>query len=88
MNDFTIEEIHEALLALLPGVEWTMIGNTLDGLIYPDGVEPVSEEDVYNFINDKRNLNKSIKEAAIAHARSLGFTDEMIAVMYPGLAIS
>lgn len=23
--------------------------------------------------------------AALAHARSLGFTDEMIAVMYPGL---
>ena len=24
-------------------------------------------------------------DAAIAHAKSLGFTDEMIAVMYPGL---
>jgi hypothetical protein len=26
------------------------------------------------------------REAAIAHAKSLGFTDAMIAVMYPGLA--
>lgn len=26
------------------------------------------------------------RAAAIAHAKSLGFTDEMIAVMYPGLA--
>ena len=25
------------------------------------------------------------RTAAIAHAKSLGFTDEMIAVMYPGL---
>lgn len=27
------------------------------------------------------------REAAIAHAKSLGFTDEMIAVMYPGLTV-
>ena len=26
------------------------------------------------------------RDAAIAHAKSLGFTDEMIAVMYPNLA--
>lgn len=26
------------------------------------------------------------RDAAIAHAKSLGFTDDMIAVMYPGLA--
>lgn len=26
------------------------------------------------------------RDAAIKHAKSLGFTDEMIAVMYPGLA--
>jgi hypothetical protein len=28
------------------------------------------------------------RDAAIAHAKSLGFTDSMIAVMYPGLVIS
>lgn len=28
---------------------------------------------------------KQAQEAAIAHAKSLGFTDEMIAVMYPNL---
>mgnify|MGYP000659681512 CR=1 FL=1 len=27
------------------------------------------------------------RDAAIAHAKSLGFTDEMIAVMYPGLTV-
>ena len=26
------------------------------------------------------------RAAAVAHARSLGFTDEMIAVMYPGIS--
>ncbi len=26
-----------------------------------------------------------VRDAAIAHAKTLGFTDEMIAVMYPGL---
>lgn len=26
------------------------------------------------------------RAAAVAHAKTLGFTDEMIAVMYPGLA--
>lgn len=28
----------------------------------------------------------AVRDAAIAHAKSLGFTDAMIAVMYPGLA--
>jgi hypothetical protein len=31
---------------------------------------------------------KAARDAAIAHAKSLGFTDEMIAVMYPNLAPS
>jgi hypothetical protein len=31
---------------------------------------------------------RDARAAALAHARSLGFTDEMIAVMYPGLVES
>lgn len=31
-------------------------------------------------------VNAAAAAAAIAHAESLGFTDEMIAVMYPNLA--
>ena len=31
-------------------------------------------------------VNAAATAAAIAHAKSLGFTDEMIAVMYPNLA--
>ena len=34
---------------------------------------------------DKQAADKAARDAAIAHAKSLGFTDEMIAVMYPSL---
>ena len=34
---------------------------------------------------DKEAADKAARDAAIAHAKSLGFTDEMIAVMYPNL---
>lgn len=33
----------------------------------------------------KEAADKAAKEAAIEHAKSLGFTDAMIAVMYPNL---
>jgi hypothetical protein len=33
----------------------------------------------------KQTADAAARIAALAHARSLGFTDEMIAVMYPGL---
>ena len=35
---------------------------------------------------EKEAADKAAREAAIAHAKRLGFTDEMIAVMYPNLA--
>jgi phosphopantetheinyl transferase (holo-ACP synthase) len=34
---------------------------------------------------EKEAVDKAAREATIAHAKSLGFTDEMIAVMYPNL---
>jgi len=34
---------------------------------------------------DEVAAKEAAQLAAIAHAKSLGFTDEMIAVMYPGL---
>ena len=34
---------------------------------------------------DKEAADKAARDAAISHAKSLGFTDEMIAVMYPNL---
>lgn len=34
----------------------------------------------------KAEADAAARDAAITHAKSLGFTDEMIAVMYPNLA--
>jgi phosphopantetheinyl transferase (holo-ACP synthase) len=36
---------------------------------------------------EKEAADKAAREAAIAHAKSLGFTDAMIAVMYPNLTM-
>jgi hypothetical protein len=36
---------------------------------------------------DKEAADAIAREASIAHAKSLGFTDDMIAVMYPGLTV-
>ena len=35
----------------------------------------------------KAAADADARSSAIAHAKSLGFTDEMISVMYPGLTI-
>ena len=35
----------------------------------------------------KQTADAAARDAALAHARSLGFTDEMIAVMYPGFTM-
>ena len=35
----------------------------------------------------KEAANRAAREAAIEHAKSLGFTDAMIAVMYPNLGV-
>ena len=34
----------------------------------------------------KQTADAAARDAALAHARSLGFTDDMIAVMYPGIS--
>ena len=35
----------------------------------------------------KAAAEAAARQAAVDHAKSLGFTDEMIAVMYPALAL-
>jgi hypothetical protein len=59
---------------------------------HTDGVEPLTTAEVETEITrlekaqaDKVKSDQAAREAAIAHAKSLGFTDEMIAVMYPNL---
>ena len=85
----------QAVKALRPNVEWTMNGDDVENIIWhTEGVEPLTSAEVQAEIvrleqaaADKEAADAAAREAAIAHAKSLGFTDEMIAVMYPGLTV-
>jgi hypothetical protein len=83
----------QAVSSLRPGVEWSMSGDDVEGIIWhtPD-VEPLTTAQVTAEIKrlekaqaDKVKADSAATAAAIAHAKSLGFTDAMIAVMYPTL---
>jgi hypothetical protein len=84
----------QAVMSLRPDAEWTMNGDDVEGIIWhTEGVEPLTLKDVKAEIKrlekeaaDKEAAEAAARDAAIAHAKSLGFTDEMIAVMYPGLS--
>jgi hypothetical protein len=84
----------QAVASLRPGVEWTMNGDDVENIIWhTEGVEPLTSAEVAAEVArleqaalDKDAADKAARDAAIAHAKSLGFTDEMIAVMYPNLA--
>jgi hypothetical protein len=84
----------QAVMSLRPGAEWSMNGDDVEGIIWhtPD-VEPLTTAEVQAEIArleqaalDKAESDAQARAAAIAHAKTLGFTDEMIAVMYPNLA--
>ena len=86
--------VQQAIMSLRPGVEWTMNGDDVENIIWhtPD-VEPLTREEVEAEMQrleeeqqNKIDAENAARQAAIDHAKSLGFTDEMIAVMYPGLA--
>jgi len=85
--------VQQAVASLRPGVEWTMSGDDVEGITWhtPD-VEPLTTAEVLAEVArmeqaaiDKAAADAAARAAAIAHAKSLGFTDEMIAVMYPSL---
>jgi hypothetical protein len=84
----------QAIMSLRPGAEWSMNGDDVEGIIWhTEGVQPLTTAEVEAEIArlekaavDKEAADAAAREAAIAHAKSLGFTDEMIAVMYPNLA--
>lgn len=83
----------EAVASLRPNVEWSMNGHDIEGIIWhTEGVIPLTQQEVEAEIirlkqeeDNKIAAQQKAREDAIAHAKSLGFTDEMIAVMYPGL---
>ena len=82
-----------AVMSLRPGVQWTMNGGDVAGIIWNDeSTEPLTEKQVA----DEMARMTAAQEAAaataaqnaadaIAHAKSLGFTDAMISAMYPAL---
>jgi hypothetical protein len=84
----------QAVMSLRPNTEWSMNGDDVDNIIWhTEGVTPITEAEVAAEIKrlekaeaDKATADAVATAAAVAHARSLGFTDEMIAVMYPNLA--
>ena len=83
----------DAVMSLRPGAEWTMNGDDVENIIWhTPNVEPLTAAEVAAEVArleqvaaDKVAADAAARAAAVAHAKSLGFTDEMIAVMYPGL---
>ena len=84
----------EAVMSLRPGAEWSMSGDDVEGIIWhTPNTEPLTTKQVQAEITRleseataQATTAQAATAAAIAHAKSLGFTDDMIAVMYPNLA--
>jgi hypothetical protein len=83
----------QAVMSLRPGIEWSMSGDDVEDITWhTEGAEPLTSAEVKTEIKrlekaeaDKVKAVQAATTAAIAHAKSLGFTDAMIAVMYPNL---
>jgi len=83
----------DAVMNLRPGIEWSMSGDDVSGITWhtPD-VEPLTEAEVDAEVvrlEDAEATAETNRQATITaardHAASLGFTDAMLAVMYPNL---
>ncbi len=83
----------EAVVSLRPGIEWSMSGDDVAGITWhtPD-VEPLTQSEVDSEMvrleaaEETAEANRlATITAARDHAASLGFTDAMLAVMYPNL---
>ena len=85
--------VADAVSSLRPNVEWVMYGDDVPNIIWhTPKVKPLTTDEVDAEIirlekaaTDKAAADAAATFAAVGHAKSLGFTDEMIAVMYPGL---
>ena len=84
----------DAIQSLYPDARFVMYGDDPDSIEWHEGgpdVMPTTEQ----IANEMQRLEAAQvaaaavmaanTAAAIAHAKSLGFTDQMISVMYPGL---
>ena len=82
-----------AVMSLRPGIEWSMSGDDVEGIIWhTENVQPLTAAEVAAEVQRLEAEAVTAAEAvaagqaaAVAHAKSLGFTDEMIAGMWPGL---
>lgn len=80
-------------MSLRPNVEWSMSGDDVESIVWhTENAIPLNTAEVATEIKrlekyeaDKAKAAAAATAAAIAHAKSLGFTDAMIAVMYPNL---
>lgn len=85
-------DLAKTLRYLRPGEEWTLNGDSYDGLTWLSLTDKPTEKEINDgwpmaqqADADKAAADAAARAAAIAHAKSLGFTDEMIQVMYPAL---
>ena len=84
----------QAVMSLRPNTEWSMSGDDVEGIIWhTPNTEPLTTKQVQAEIKRleaeataQAATAQAATLAAVAHAKSLGFTDDMIAVMYPNLA--
>ena len=84
----------QAVQSLRPGIEWSMNGDDVDGITWhTPNVDPLTEVEVAKEMKRLEALAKTTEanrvaalQAARTFALSLGFTEAMLAVMYPQLA--
>ena len=84
----------QILTRRFPKTLWEINGDTYEGLTWKDDTSKPEQSvldalwpEVQDEIEQEIAQVSAARDAAIAHAKSLGFTDEMIAVMYPGLSV-
>ena len=83
----------EAVASLRPDIEWVMHADDVEGITWhTQGVTPLTTAEVETEMQRLETVqaarlvsDAADRAAAIEHAKSLGFTDAMIAVMYPTL---
>ena len=85
-------DLSQALRRARPGEEWTLSGNSLDGLEWLSPTDPPTLQEceaAWALLEQERADEAAAKEAARLSARAKlhaqGFTDAEIAVMYPTL---
>jgi len=93
MIELTADEIREGLFYLGFTDCWAMSGNDYNNLLLweSDKSKPTLDElkvavaSVISLKAATESARAAASDAAVSHAKSLGFTDAMIAVMYPNL---